>query len=202
VYGTQPNLDPVTENAPLNAMDIYGASKIAMEAALRAHIHDLGLPAAVLRVASVYGPGRTTDCFIRDLIQSATTGVPRGASAQEGCRRQFVHIDDVVHAIVQAVAAPDLVEFDYNIGGGTWLTERELASIAATVLPELKISDASVPENCIDGRMGPLDSSRAAGAFGYIPAVELRQGIASYAAHLAAEAALANGPAQSGKLLA
>ena len=189
VYGAQPNLDAVSESAPLNATDIYGASKIAMEATLRAYERDLGLPAAVLRVASVYGPGRTTQCFVRDLIRSAATGVPLAISAERMCRRQFVHVDDVVRAIVQAVAAPDLADFAYNVGGGTWLTEPELAAVAAAVLPGLKISDLSAPARCLDGRMGPLDNSRAAGAFGYRPAVELRQGIASYAAFLAAQAA-------------
>jgi UDP-glucuronate 4-epimerase len=56
VYGDQKTLDPVTETTPLNATDVYGASKIAMETVLRAYRYDLGLPAIVLRLASVYGP--------------------------------------------------------------------------------------------------------------------------------------------------
>ena len=187
VYGTQPNLAPVTEAAPLNATDVYGASKIAMEAILRAYRHDFDLPSVVLRIASVYGPGRTTDCFIRDFIRNSMTRTRLNIASDNQCRRQFVHIDDVVAAIVRASAAPRLSEFIYNISGGTWLTEREVAGIAATVLPELTLSNSDGPASCIDGFMGPLDYSRAAAAFDYKPTIELSTGIASYAAWLASE---------------
>ena len=76
VYGVQATLDPVREDAPLNATDIYGASKIAAETVLRAYRHDHGLPAIALRPSSVYGPGRTTACFIRDMIDHARRGDP------------------------------------------------------------------------------------------------------------------------------
>ncbi len=188
VYGTQSSLDPVSETAPTNATDVYGASKIAIEAVLRAYRSELGLPVAALRVASVYGPGRKTDCLIRDMIQSAASGVPISLCSERGFRRQFVHVDDVVGAITQAIAAEQLNDFVYNIVGGTWLTEREVAGLAATVLPGLDISDTPAPTRSIDGYMGPLDGTRASEAFGYKPRVDIRDGIASYAAHLQAEA--------------
>jgi len=185
VYGMQTTFDPVTEDAPLNANDVYGASKIAMEAILRAYRYDLGMPTMVLRVASVYGPGRTTDCFIRDLIRGAATGTAIELFDEGGFRRQFIHIDDVVRGIVQSLSAKVWNEFVYNIGGGEWLTEREVAALAAPILPRLQIAAARAPARCIDGHMGPLDFRRASAAFGYAPQTSVSQGIASYAAHLA-----------------
>ncbi|MDI1342768.1 MAG: NAD(P)-dependent oxidoreductase [Pseudolabrys sp.] len=187
VYGDQTSLDPVTEAAPLNAIDVYGASKIAMEAVLRAYRYDLGLPAFVLRLASVYGPGRQTDCFIRDLIRNAADGSEMSLSPEEGFRRQFVHIDDVVHAIVRAAATGTVADFAYNIGGGEWLTEREVAALAALSLPHLRISAVPAPARSIDGYIGVLDYSRATAAFGYRPTIDIRHGIASYADYLAAK---------------
>ena len=143
VYGMQTTLNPVTEDAPLNATDVYGASKIAMEAILRAYRYDLGLPTIVLRIASVYGPGRTTDCFIRDLIRSAAAGTAIRLFDEGGFRRQFIHIDDVARGIVQSISAVSWNDFAYNIGGGEWLTERELAVLAARILPRLQV--AAVP---------------------------------------------------------
>lgn len=187
VYGNQTSLDSVSEAAPLNATDVYGASKIAMEAVLRAYRYDLGLPAFVLRLASVYGPGRQTDCFIRDLIRSAADGSESSLSPEDGFRRQFVHIDDVVDAIVQAAATGTVLDFAYNIGGGEWLTEHEVAALAALALPRLRISAVPAPVRHIDGYMGVLDYSRATAAFGYSPVMDIRRGIASYADHIAAE---------------
>ncbi|MGC2783072.1 MAG: NAD-dependent epimerase/dehydratase family protein [Roseiarcus sp.] len=66
--GAQATLDPVREDAPLNATDAYGASMIAAETILRAYRHDHGLPVIALRPSSVYGPGRRISCFIRDMI--------------------------------------------------------------------------------------------------------------------------------------
>jgi UDP-glucuronate 4-epimerase len=187
VYGDQATLDPVTETAPLNAVDVYGASKIAMEAVLRAYRYDLGLPTIVLRLASVYGPGRKTDCFIRDLIRSATSGSAVSLFEEDGYRRQFIHVDDVARAIVQSIATPTWDDFAYNIGGGEWLTERDVAALAASALPQLEISDIPAPARYVDGYMGMLDFGRATAAFGYLPHTDIRHGIASYAAHLAAE---------------
>jgi UDP-glucuronate 4-epimerase len=187
VYGLQATLNPVTEDAPLNATDVYGASKIAMEVILRAYRYDLGMPTIVLRIASVYGPGRTTDCFIRDLIRSAAAGTAISLFDEGGFRRQFIHIDDVARSIVQSISAESWNEFAYNIGAGEWLTERELAVLAARILPRLQVAAVPAPARCIDGYMGPLDFSRASAAFGYAPLTDMSQGITSYAAHLAVE---------------
>jgi len=187
VYGDQLTLDPVTETAPLNAVDVYGASKIAMEAVLRAYSYDLGLPTIVLRLASVYGPGRQTDCFISDLIRSTDGDIAVSLFEEDDYRRQFVYIDDVARAISQSIATTTWDDFAYNIGGGEWLTEREVAALAAGALPQLKISDIPAPARYVDSHMGILDFTRATAAFGYLPRTNIRHGIASYAAHLAAE---------------
>ena len=160
VYGLQAALNPVTEAPPLNASDVYGASKVAMETILRAYRYDLGMPTIVLRIASVYGPGRTTDCFIRDFIRSAAAGTAISLFDEGGFRRQFVHIDDVARSIVQSASAASWNDFAYNIGGGEWLTERELAALVARILPRLQIAAVQAPARCIDGYMGPLDVSR------------------------------------------
>jgi nucleoside-diphosphate-sugar epimerase len=184
VYGAQGTLDPVREDAPLNATDIYGASKIAAEAVLRAYRHDHGLPAIALRPSSVYGPGRTTACFIRDMIDHARRSDPLKLAPDGACRRQFVHVDDVVAAILGALNAPRFDHFAFNVSGGTWLSEQEIAARAAQVLPGLRIASIAAPACCLDGEMGPLDTARARAAFGFSPSIPLAEGIAAYAVTL------------------
>jgi UDP-glucuronate 4-epimerase len=184
VYGVQSTLDPVREDAPLNASDIYGASKIAAETVLRAYRHDHGLPVVALRPSSVYGPGRTTACFIRDMIEHARRGDPLPLAPEGACRRQFVHVDDVVAAILGALNAPCRDDFAFNVSGGTWLSEQQIAAQAALVLRGLRIAPADAPARCLDGEMGPLDTARARDAFDFSPRVPLSEGIASYAAAL------------------
>jgi UDP-glucuronate 4-epimerase len=184
VYGVQATLDPVREEAPLNATDVYGASKIAAETILRAYRHDHGLPVIALRPSSVYGPGRTTACFIRDMIDHARRGVPLALAPENACRRQFVHVDDVVAAILGALNARRLDHFAFNVSGGTWLSEREVVAQTATALPGLQIASVAARPRCLDGEMGPLDTARAQAAFGFSPSIPLPEGIAAYAAEL------------------
>jgi UDP-glucuronate 4-epimerase len=184
VYGAQATFDPVGEDAPLNATDVYGASKTAAETVLRAYRHDHRLPVIVLRPSSVYGPGRVTACFIRDMIDHARSGEPLALAPEGACRRQFVHVDDVVAAIVGALNAPRFEHFAFNVSGGTWLSEQEIAALAAPVLPGLRIASIAAPARCLDGEMGPLDTARARAAFGFSPSISLAEGIAAYAAAL------------------
>jgi UDP-glucose 4-epimerase/UDP-glucuronate 4-epimerase len=180
VYGDQPTLAPVTESTPLRAVDVYGASKVAAEAVLRGYRQEHGLPVVALRASSIYGPGRRTACFIRELLESAKAGRPVSVSDDPVCRRQFVHVDDVVAALALALRAEPLPDFAYNISGGVWLTE---LAVAAAV-PGLRIVDRRAPPRCIDGRIGPLDLEQARRDLGYAPAVALGPGIADYARHL------------------
>jgi nucleoside-diphosphate-sugar epimerase len=181
VYGVQATLDPVSEDAPLNATDVYGASKIAAETVLRAYRHDHGLRVIALRPSSVYGPGRITACFIRDMIDHARRGDPLPLAPEGACRRQFVHVDDVVAAILGALNAARFDHFAFNVSGGTWLSEQEIAALATPVLPGLGFASIPAPARCLDGEMGPLDTGRAQSAFGFSPAISLADGIAAYA---------------------
>lgn len=199
VYGAQATLDPVGEEAPLNAKDVYGASKIAAETVLRAYRHDHGLPAIALRISSVYGPGRTTACFIRDMIDHARRGDPIALAPEGACRRQFAHVDDVVAAVLGALRAPRLDHFAFNVGGGTWLSEQEIVTLAAAVLPGLRIAATDAAPRCLDGEMGPLDTARARVAFGFSPSIPLAEGVAAYAAALRQTE---GEPAAAGKLFA
>jgi nucleoside-diphosphate-sugar epimerase len=184
VYGAQKTLDPVREEAPLNATDVYGASKIAAETILRAYRNDHGLPVIALRPSSVYGPGRATACFIRDMIEHARRGAPLALAPEGACRRQFVHVDDVVAAILGALYAPRLDHFAFNVSGGAWLSEQAIVAQAAPALPGLQIAPTPAPARCLDGEMGPLDTARAEAAFGFSPRIPLAEGIAAYAAAL------------------
>jgi UDP-glucuronate 4-epimerase len=199
VYGPQATLDPVREDTPLNATDVYGASKIAAETVLRAYRHDHGLPAIALRPSSVYGPGRMTACFIRDMIDHARRGDPLALAPEGACRRQFVHVDDVVAAILGALNAPRCDHFAFNVGGGTWLSEQEVVAVAAPVLQGLRIASTDGAARCLDGDMGPLDTARARAALGFSPSVPLAEGIAAYAATLRQAE---TDPAPAGKLFA
>ena len=73
-YGERSDLSPVGENAPLDPTTVYGATKAAGEALIGAFNAEHGVDAVALRVASCYGPGRTTSCMIRTLVEDGLAG--------------------------------------------------------------------------------------------------------------------------------
>lgn len=186
VYGDQPGTDPVPETARLPATDVYSCSKIAMEAVLYGYREKFALPAFLLRMSSIFGPGRWTPCFIRGLLEAADEGRAVTVSADTDHRRQFLYIDDAVEAVWLALTTPSVPEFTYNITGGTWLTEGEVIEAAMRAVPALKAKAGDVPPLGLDGRMGPLDITLAARDLGYAPRTGIAEGVAKYAAWRAA----------------
>jgi nucleoside-diphosphate-sugar epimerase len=185
VYGDQPTLDPVREDSPRPATDIYSCSKIAMESVLFGYRQNFGLKATVLRMSSVFGPGRRTPCFIRGLLVAALEGRTATVSADAERRRQFLFVDDAVASVLAALDAPALPEFAYNVTGGTWLTEAEVLAAARRAVPALRGDAADIPPLGLDGRTGPLDMTLARRDLGYAPQTTIEAGIARYAAFLA-----------------
>jgi len=187
VYGDQPGTGPVSETARCLATDVYSCSKIAMEAVLYGYRESFGLPAFLLRMSSIFGPGRRTPCFIRGLLEAADAGRAVTVSADTDHRRQFLFIDDAVEAVWLALTTPDVPEFTYNITGGTWLTEGEVIAAAMRAVPALQANTGDVPPLGLDGQMGPLDITLAARDLGYAPRTGIEEGIAQYAAWRAAQ---------------
>jgi nucleoside-diphosphate-sugar epimerase len=181
VYGDQPGIAPVREDAPRLGTDVYSCSKIAMESVLLGYRVNFALSAFVLRMSSIFGPARRTPCFIRALLEAADAGREMTVSTDTDHRRQFLYIDDAVEAIWLALSAPSIPEFAYNITGGTWLTEGEVIDAAKRAVPELKAKTGNVPPLGLDGRMGRLDTALAARDLGYAPGISLEEGIARYA---------------------
>jgi nucleoside-diphosphate-sugar epimerase len=181
VYGDQPGTAPVREDAHRLATDVYSCSKIAMESVFLGYREKFGLPAVLLRMSSIFGPGRRTPCFIRGLLEAADEGRAVTVSADTGHRRQFLYVDDAVEAVCLALATPVLPGFVYNITGGTWLTEAEVIAAAMRVVPALKAETGDIPPLGLDGMMGPLDITRAGRDLDYTPRTGLEAGIAHYA---------------------
>ena len=184
-YGGQPTQGPVPESTPLLANDPYGASKVACEAILGAY-RRAGLDVIALRPTSVYGPRRTTDCAIRQMIADAQAGRPTRFGFGAGARRQFVHVDDTAAAMALALDASPRPRLAYNISGGTWLPLGEIAAMVKRILPRADIGFAAA-DAARDSAIGALDLGAAQRDLGYVPRIPLEDGIRTYADWLATQ---------------
>ncbi|HVM77533.1 MAG TPA: NAD(P)-dependent oxidoreductase [Stellaceae bacterium] len=184
-YGPQPADRPLAETAPLMAADAYGASKVCGEAILRAYAERHGVDGVALRVSAVYGPRRTTDCLIREIIRNGLAGKPAILPYGAGWRRQYVNVEDVVSAILLALDWPKLPQPAYNVTGGINPTLEEVAAVIAAQVPGAR-AEFGREEHPFDRPVGQLDIAAARRDLAYAPKVSLAEGVAAYAAWLKA----------------
>src|SRR5690606_323446 len=98
-YGARNATQPVPEDVDLHPVTVYGATKAAGEALIAGYYAEHGVDAIALRVASCYGPGRTTSCLIRMLVEDGLAGRTTHVNPGEGRTRQYIYVDDVVDGV-------------------------------------------------------------------------------------------------------
>jgi nucleoside-diphosphate-sugar epimerase len=179
VYGPRGEGEITPVETALHPRSVYAASKVAGEALLEAYASGYGLDGVSLRIAAVYGPNRRTDCLIRTMILAGFAQQPLSIPVGGSQRYHFVHIDDVVAALLAALSA-NPARRAHTIAGGPGVTLRELADIVRAVVPGPDIVIGAAPDPLSDPQ-GAYDLSSARADLGWAPAVPLAAGIAAYA---------------------
>jgi len=171
VYGISPKYMPTDEKHPLALHDTYTTTKILGEQLCHLFYENHGLAYTTLRLWNAYGPGQSPDYFIGKKISQARVGdlTIRNASVT----KDWVHVDDVVRAVLMAIKS------DYvgplNIGTGVETNLTEIIHIIAK-----KFGRQISPEDAPDE--GPTrmlcDYGRAKRILGWEPTIKFADGLA------------------------
>jgi len=180
VYGTTPTDLAVVEDRALHPSSVYAASKIAGEALVEAYSRQHGLSGVSMRIAAVYGPGRRTPCFIRDMILAGLRNEPLAFPFGRNERYHYIHVDDVAAALVRAVAAASFGAAAYTIAADQGITLAALADLVRSIVPGPPITIAPGTDPLSDPQ-GPYSLDAIMRDLDWRPAVELAAGIRSYA---------------------
>lgn len=178
-YGNTPD-GPVPEDVPLWPTSVYGGSKVASEQLVWTYWRQFGVDALALRLSWVYGPGRTTDCVIRTMIEDALAKRPTRMPFGRDFHRQFIHVEDAVSALLLALDAAVPPRRIYTVTGDTYVTLGDIGEIVKRVLPDADIALESGPDP-VDEVHRRFDISAAKRDLGYAPQFDLESGIQSYA---------------------
>jgi len=180
VYG-QGNRQPVDETAPCMPVSYYGASKLAAENYLRLAAGD-GLNVTCLRLYNVYGRGQNLGNLYQGMasiyLAYLLRNVPVPVTGSLDRYRDFVHVDDVVEALLLALHRPATSSLVYNIGVGKSTTVRDLLRIliAAMELPkDPPIEEGAGSPSDVFGSVA--NAGRACKELGWSPRVELTRGL-------------------------
>ncbi len=117
---------PFLEETIPHPMSAYGRTKL--EATYRALEKNSVVPVTVLRFSNVYGPGGRS--FIEKLREALRAGTR--VQVSDTAVRDFIHVDDVVQALIAAAVKIDTVRGQViNICSGEVYTTAELVRTAA-----------------------------------------------------------------------
>lgn len=115
----RPATRPISEDGVLAPVDPYGQSKLQAEQWTELYARLFGVPATILRLFSVYGPGQApgqASGVVSILLRNAREGKPLRVRARQV--RDFIDVRDVVRAIDLAIRRrPERVAI-YNVGTG------------------------------------------------------------------------------------
>jgi UDP-glucose 4-epimerase len=167
---------PINERMPLRPLTPYGATKAAAEMLLSAYSGVYGMRTCALRFANVYGPGmRRKDSFVPRLMRAAASAEGVQVYGDGTQLRDYVHVDDVVQAVLLAWRTGRTGPL--VVGSGRSTSVNDLIETARAV------TGAPIPAEHVEAKAGEmpavvLDISEAR-SLGYEPRHDLRSGMAT-----------------------
>ena len=167
----------VDETTLLHPVTLYGASKVAAEAAVQGFVREHGLDAVALRLAWIYGPGRQTPTALATMIRAAAVGAAISLDAGPDDITHYLYIEDAIGGLVCAGQAAVLKERVYNISAGRGIPMRDVVATFRELEPNAAITLA---ETAAPALPSVLDNSRALQDLGFSPATSLADGLRHY----------------------
>lgn len=177
IYGI-PRQNPIPETHPTDPICSYGIHKLAVEKYLYMYCRIHGLSSIVLRVSNMYGELQDLDRplgAVSHFIHRAVSSLPIEVWGDGATRRDYIHVDDVVAALLKA-ADYSGSEHIFNIGSGQSVSLNELIELIlqrvdrSVPVDHLPARSLDVPENL-------LDISRAAKELAWTPTISLETGV-------------------------
>ena len=185
VYGDVAIL-PITEDAPTRPLSAYGADKLGCEQHALVGGATHGVPTLGLRFFNVYGPRQDPRSPYSGVISIFCDRLAREEPVtifgDGGQTRDFVHVSDVVAALLAGVDVASTAAPVLNVCTGRQTSVLELAetvAVACGVPPEIRHADPRSAE--IRHSLGsPLRAEAMLGVSARMPLLEGLRGVVSW----------------------
>lgn len=176
VYGEGiPNVK-LTEKSKMNPISPYGESKVKMEEEIKKFTSKYGINYIILRFFNIYGVGQSDEYagVITKFLERIRNNEDLKIFGDGMQTRDFVAIQDVINLIHNSMSYNKNGIF--NIASGKIITVKELAELMI-LLSEKKLGINYLPPKKGDIRYSEADISLAKENLGYVPKIELKDGI-------------------------
>ncbi len=177
VYGVPETL-PIAEDHPTRPICAYGIHKLSIEKYLHLYHVLHGVDYAIVRIANPYGANQSVDRgqgAIAVFLHKMFAGEPVEVWGDGSVVRDYIHVDDVVEAVVRLIAYKGTHKI-FNIGSGRGLSINEIIAIITKALrhrPMIRYQ----PGRALDVPANVLDVRRAEQELGWHPKISFEEGI-------------------------
>ncbi len=182
VYG-RPQMLPVSEEHPIDPVDVNGIHKLAAEWYHLLYGRVYGLTVTVLRLTNTYGPRmRVRDArqtFLGVWIKQLLTGERLQVYGDGSQRRDFTYVDDAVRALCLAVVDDAVADEVLNVGSREPVSLLDLAQRLVALNGGGAYDVVPFPPDRLAIDIGDYfaDSSKLEQRLGWSPEVDLEEGL-------------------------
>lgn len=173
---------PIHEELPPHPVSPYGASKLAGEGYCSAYYRTFGVETVALRFSNVYGPlSSKKESVVAKFIKKAIAEEPLEIYGDGLQTRDFLYIDDLIHAVRLAGATPDIGGETFQIAAAKETTVAEIAERLKQLFQDCENSK-NVCISYLEPRLGDVkrnfsDTGKAKNRLGWQPQMLLDQGL-------------------------
>ena len=175
---------PVDESAPQRALCLHAIHKQTVEQYLDLYCRLFGIRYGVARITNPYGPGqpssRTAYGVINRMIHRAVSDAALTIYGDGAQQRDYIHVDDVVDALLAIATSPAADGRAYNVASGTGISLIDLAKQIIAVAGAGRIEHVEWPALARQIETGDFiaDVSRIREELGWQPRIALGDGLA------------------------
>lgn len=174
---------PIHEELAARPVSPYGASKLAGEGYCSAYYRSFGVRTIALRFGNVYGPGsRRKSSVVAKFIKQTLAGKASEIYGDGTQTRDFIYIEDLLRAIFKAADLQNEAKAWGEVFQIATNREHTLNELVKILEKELKRQGVFLETKYGSPRLGDVkrnysDTSKAAKVLGWVPQINLEEGI-------------------------
>lgn len=174
------------EGDMLSPASIYAASKLAQEDLVRVATRSLGIRHVILRFQNVYGEGQSLNNPYTGILSIFSTrlrlGLPLPIFEDGEESRDFVHVEDVVQAVMRCAEKDALNEVTLNVGMGVQSSVMAVAGLLCRLMQSEIRPYVTGQYRVGDIRHNYADISMLEKMTGFVPSISLEEGMSRFCA--------------------
>jgi nucleoside-diphosphate-sugar epimerase len=175
VYAPSPELHD--EFSLTKAANLYTATKLAAEKLVAGYAAEYGLPADIVRLSNVYGPGAPEGTVVGRICSMIRSRMPIRLKSLRPVR-DFIYVTDVVDGMIRMADAASVSGARIvNLSTGLATTVAQLATAACSVAGLNQVICTEGDDDAVADSPLVLANDRLVGLTGWTPPHTLREGL-------------------------